>query len=290
MQAILYYISLPLLYVISLLPFPVLYALSDFMYFLLYHVLGYRKKVVFSNMRNSFPGKSEAEIEELGKKYYRYLCDLTLETFKTLTISKQSMIKHCRFTDEAVATLNNIAAEGKSIILVLGHLGNWEWAGNSFSLLCKHHLYVIYHPLSNKHFDGLMYRMRSRFGTGLIPMKDTFRRMIAQRDELTATAFIADQSPQPDGAHWMTFLNQDTPVFKGTEVIANKINYPIVYGSVKRVKRGYYEVGVEVLEVVPKGTPEGYITELHTRRLEQDIVAQPEVWIWSHRRWKHKRK
>lgn len=290
MQAILYYISLPLLYVISLLPFPVLYALSDFMYFVLYHVLGYRKKVVFGNLRNSFPDKSEAEIEELGKKYYRYLCDLTLETFKTLTISKQSMIKHCRFTDEAVATLNGIAAEGKSIILVLGHLGNWEWAGNSFSLLCKHHLYVIYHPLSNKHFDGLMYRMRSRFGTGLIPMKDTFRRMLAQRDELTATAFIADQSPQPDGAHWMTFLNQDTPVFKGTEVIANKINYPIVYGSVKKIKRGYYEVGVEVLEGVPKGTAEGYITELHTRRLEQDIIAQPEVWIWSHRRWKHKRK
>lgn len=289
MQAVLYYISLPLLYLISLLPFPVLYALSDVMYFILYRLLGYRKKVVFGNLRNAFPEKSEFEIEQLGKKYYHYLCDLTLETFKTLTISKKNMLKHCKFSDEAVSILNKLAAEEKSIILVMGHLGNWEWAGNSFSLLCKHHLYVIYHPLSNKHFDGLMYRMRSRFGTGLIPMKDTFRSMVSMRKELTATAFIADQSPQPDGAHWMQFLNQDTPVFKGTELIARKINDPIVYGSIKKAKRGYYTIDVEILESNPKTTEEGYITTLHTKRLEQDIIAQPEAWIWSHRRWKHKR-
>lgn len=290
MQAILYYISLPLLYLVSLLPFPLLYILSDGMYVVFYHILGYRKEVVYGNMRNSFPLKTEAEIHSLGKKYYHYLCDLTLETFKTLTISKKQMVKHCHFSDNAVATLNGIADEGKSIILVMGHMGNWEWAGNSFNLLCKHHLYVIYHPLSNKYFDGLMYRMRKRFGTGLISMKDTFRQMLANRGKLTATAFIADQSPPPHGAHWMTFLNQDTPVFKGTEIIANKIGYPIVYGSIQKVKRGYYNIEVEVLENSPKGKPEGYITALHTNRLEQDIVAQPEIWMWSHRRWKHKRK
>lgn len=259
------------------------------MYFILYRLLGYRRKVVFGNLRNSFPEKSDAEIEQLGKKYYHHLCDLTLETFKTLTISKKNMLKHCRFSDEALSILNKLAEDGKSIILVMGHLGNWEWAGNSFSLTCKHHLYVIYHPLSNKYFDGLMYRMRSRFGTGLIPMKDTFRSMVSMRKELTATAFIADQSPQPDGAHWMKFLNQDTPVFKGTELIARKINDPIVYGSIKKAKRGYYTIDVEILEPNPKTTEEGYITTLHTKRLEQDIIAQPEAWIWSHRRWKHKR-
>lgn len=289
MSAVLYYIALPFLYLISLLPFPVLYLLSDFMYFILYRLLGYRKQVVLTNMRNSFPGKTENELNQLAKKYYHYLCDLTLETFKTLTISKKTMVKRCRFTDEALQTFNELAAGNQSIILVMGHLGNWEWAGNSFSLLCQHHLYVIYHPLSNKHFDGLMYRMRSRFGTGLIPMKDTFRQMLANRHELTATAFIADQSPPKDGAHWMTFLNQETPVFKGTELIARKINYPIVYGSIKRVKRGYYEVSVEVLIKEPKNTEEGFITATHTHRLEQDIIAQPETWIWSHRRWKHKK-
>jgi len=289
LSALLYYIALPFLYIISLLPFPVLYLLSDFMYFVLYRLLGYRKQVVLTNMRNSFPGKTEDEINQLAKKYYHYLCDLTLETFKTLTISKKTMVKRCRFTDEALQTFNELAAKNQSIILVMGHLGNWEWAGNSFSLLCKHHLYVIYHPLSHKQFDGLMYSMRSRFGTGLIPMKDTFRQMLANRNELTATAFIADQSPPKEGAHWMDFLNQETPVFKGTELIARKINYPIVYGSIKRVKRGYYEVSVEVLIEQPKDTSEGEITETHTRRLEQDIVAQPETWIWSHRRWKHKK-
>ncbi len=289
MSALLYYVALPFLYLVSLLPFPVLYLLSDGMYFILFHILGYRKLVVYTNMRNSFPEKSDEEIHLLAKKYYRYLCDLTLETFKTLTISKKAMLKHCRFTPEALAVMDKMAAGNQSLILVLGHLGNWEWAGNSFSLLCKHHLYVIYHPLSNKHFDGLMYRMRSRFGTGLIPMKETFKQMLANRGELTTTAFIADQSPTKEGAHWMTFLNQETPVFKGTELIARKINYPIIYGSVKRLKRGYYAVSVEVLVEQPKETAEGFITETHTRRLERDIIAQPEVWIWSHRRWKHKK-
>lgn len=266
-----------------------LYFLSDCMYFILYRLLGYRKQVVLTNLHNSFPGKTEEEINQLVKKYYHHLCDLTLETFKTLTISKKTMVKRCRFTDEALQTFNDLAAKKQSIILVMGHLGNWEWAGNSFSLLCQHHLYVIYHPLSNKYFNGLMYRMRSRFGTGLIPMKDTFRQMVANRNELTATAFIADQSPPKEGAHWMKFLNQDTPVFMGTEIIARKIGYPIIYGSIKRTQRGYYEVSVEVLTEHPKDTEEGYITETHTRRLEQDIIAQPETWIWSHRRWKHKK-
>lgn len=171
----------------------------------------------------------------------------------------------------------------------MGHLGNWEWGGNTFSLLCKHQLYVIYHPIANKNFDNLMYGMRSRFGTKLIPMKDTFRSMLANRNELNATAFIADQTPQPDNAYWTTFLNQETPVFRGTELIAKKLNYPIIYLKVKKIKRGFYELCAEMLCENPSITKEGEITEMHTKRLEQDIIAQPETWLWSHRRWKHKR-
>jgi len=200
------------------------------------------------------------------------------------------MQKHCYFTPEAKALFDKMAAENKSIILVMGHLGNWEWAGNTFSLQLKQQLYVIYHPISNKYFDWLMFKMRSRFGTKLIPMKDTFREMLENRAELNATAFIADQTPAPESAYWTTFLNQDTPVFKGTELIARKINYPVVYATVKRLKRGYYEMHAEVLCETPKATSEGEISELHTRKLERDIIAQPEVWLWSHRRWKHKRK
>lgn len=285
-----YYLVLPLIYLISALPFKLLYLLSDFFYFLLFHVLGYRKKVVYDNLKNSFPEKSDDEINLIAKRYYKYLCDLFLETFKTLTISKKKMLKRCYIDDETLKLFNTLADNDQSTILVLGHYGNWEWAGNTFSILCQHQLYVIYHPLRNKHFDGLMYKMRTRFGTKLIPMKETFRQMLSSRKELNMTAFIADQTPSPNNAYWTYFLNQDTPVFKGTEIIASKIGYPIVYATVNRVKRGYYKISAEVLVNDPKQTIEGQISELHTRRLEKDIINNPEIWLWSHRRWKHKRK
>src|SRR5690606_5353624 len=161
--------------------------------------------------------------------------------------------------------------------------------GNTFSLVNRHQLYVIYHPISNPHFNGLMYRMRTRFGTRLIAMKDTFREMVSRRNELNATAFIADQTPAPQNAWWPTFLNQDTPVFKGTEVIARKIGYTVVYANVMRIRRGHYRMGAEVLAEDPAALPEGVLSEMHTKRLEQDIIAMPETWLWSHKRWKHKR-
>lgn len=214
---------------------------------------------------------------------------MTLETFKVLTISKEAMSKRVIFTEESKALFEKLADEGKSGILVMGHLGNWEWAGSAFSLQFKQKLYVIYHPLTNKYFDRLIYKMRTRFGTGLYPMKTVFKDMLRNRKEVSLTAFIADQTPSPEGAHWTTFLNQDTPVFKGTEVISQKLNYPIVYSTIKREKRGYYIISSEILVEHPKEMDEGVITEMHTKRLEKDIIAQPEVWIWSHRRWKHKK-
>lgn len=199
------------------------------------------------------------------------------------------MLRHCSFDPEAKKLLTDLAEQHKSVILVMGHQGNWEWAGNSFSMEIPLQLYVIYHPLANKHLDGLMYRMRTRFGTRLIAMQDTFKAMVSKRAELNCTAFIADQTPNPANAHWMNFLHQDTPVFLGTERIARKLNYPVVYAHIKRVKRGYYEISAELLVANPAATQDNEITELHTRRLEKDIIAQPETWLWSHRRWKHKR-
>ncbi len=289
MSLFLYYLALPFVYLVSLLPFSVLYLLSDGIYFLLYYVSGYRKKVVEENLRNAFPDKSEKEIKKICREFYRYLCDLFLETFKTLTISKSKMVKHCSFHPDTVALFERLVADKKSAILVMGHKGNWEWAGNTFSILCSQQLYVIYHPLANPHFNNLIYKMRTRFGTRLIAMQDTFRDMLAHRNEVNATAFIADQTPHPQAAHWMTFLQQDTPVFKGTEKIAQKMNQPVVYVSVQRVKRGYYTVMAELLFPQPAGTQDGEITVAHTKKLEEDIIAQPATWLWSHRRWKHKR-
>lgn len=199
------------------------------------------------------------------------------------------MLAHCKMDKGAQQLFQQLNDEKKSIILVIGHFGNWEWAGNTFSLICKQQLYVIYHTIANKNFNELMYKMRTRFGTKLIEMNDTFKAMVSNRHEISVTAFIADQTPQPKNAYWTNFLHQDTPVFWGTERIARKLNYPIVYITIKRLKRGYYELFAELLENNPVETIDGAISEQHTKRLEQDIIAQPEIWLWSHRRWKHKR-
>jgi KDO2-lipid IV(A) lauroyltransferase len=266
-----------------------LYLLSDVFFCLLYYVAGYRRKVVKQNLANSFPEKTERERDRICRDFYRYFCDLFLETFKTLTISEAAMLRHCALTPQSVALFKRLHAEEKSVVLVMGHKGNWEWAGNTFSILCPQQLYVVYNPLGNKHFNGLMYRMRTRFGTKLIAMQDTFREMVRLRGEINATALIADQSPRPDSAQWVRFLHQDTAVFTGTERIASKMNYPVIYVSVTRTRRGYYTVSAEELVKSPAQEAPGRITELHTARLEADITSQPATWLWTHRRWKHKR-
>ena len=287
MSTIIYYLVLPFLYLISYLPFKVLYLLSDMFYLLVYKVFGYRKKVVTENLENAFPEKSAAEIEKIRSNFYRYLCDLSLETIKTLSISPSAIKKHFQYDDMSV--FEHYYKEKQSVIMVMGHLGSWEMGGAYFSLLPVHQLYVIYHPLANKRFERLLYRMRTRSGTKLYAMKNTFRGMIRNRKKVTATAFIADQTPSPDNAHWMTFLNQDTAVFKGTEIIARKLDYPVIYLSVIREKRGQFSVYSELLVEHPQELSENELTEMHTKRLEQDIINYPETWLWSHRRWKHKR-
>lgn len=289
LKALVYYICLPFLYLVALLPFPLLYLKADAFYVLLYYVIGYRKKVVMENLRNSFPQKSEAELKALSKAFYRYLCSLFLEIFKTLTISKKRMLQRCVLDPSAKDLFDEYAKKDQSVIIVMGHWGNWEWAGNTFSLENKHQLYVIYHPLANPYFNQLIIRMRTRFGTKLIPMKETFRDMVRFRKDLNATAFIADQTPSAHNAYWTTFLHQDTPVFTGTGKIAKKMNLPVVYVSVERTGRGRYLIKAEELIREPSVLSEDEISEIHTKRLEKDIIRIPEIWLWSHRRWKHKR-
>jgi KDO2-lipid IV(A) lauroyltransferase len=287
MSAILYYLTLPFLYLVSILPRPLLYLLSDFIYVLVYTVFGYRKKVVTSNLLNAFPDKTTEEINKIRRDFYHYFCDLSLETIKTLSISPAATRQY--FDEGDLSVLEHYFREKKSVIIVMGHLGNWELAGAYFSQMSLHQLYVIYHPLANKHFDRMFYRMRTRSGIKLYAMKETFRGMLRDRNKLTATAFIADQTPSPGSAYWMKFLNQDTPVFKGTEAIARKLGYPVVYLSVIREKRGRYRLAAELLAEHPDRFEENQLTELHTKRLERDIIDHPETWLWSHRRWKHKR-
>jgi len=286
MQAFLYYVSYPFIYLIACAPFWLLYIFSDILYYI-FTTIGYRKKVVLENLKNSFPEKNEKEINQLYKAYYHYLCDLTLETLKTLRMTKKEASERCVFHKQA--WLDKLHAENKSILIVMGHHGNWEWAGPSFTLNNPYQLVVIYKPLSNKYFERLMSYMRTKFGTRITPVQNTLRDMVAHRNQVTATAFIADQTATPEHAYWTKFLNQDTPVFTGPEKLAKKFNYPVVYMQVRRTKRGYYEVTPELLFLTPKDTAETEISEVFTRRLEKEILLQPYTWLWSHRRWKYKR-
>ncbi|MBT8049624.1 MAG: lysophospholipid acyltransferase family protein [Gammaproteobacteria bacterium] len=287
MGAVAYYLALPFIYLVSYLPFRALYRLSDLMFFLVYRVIGYRKRVVTTNLERSFPDKSPGEIRAIRSDFYRYFCDLSLETLKTLTVSADVVGQHISCGD--MSALERFYEKKQSVIIVMGHLGNWELCGAYFNQLPLHQLYVLYHPLRNRYFDGLFYRMRTRHGTRLYSMKSAFKGMVKDRKELTATAFIADQTPSPSKAYWMTFLNQDTAVFRGTESIAKKLDYPVIYLSVIRERRGHYRLDSELLAEHPRDLPENALTELHTRRLEKDIIAHPEIWLWSHRRWKHRR-
>ena len=287
MNALLYYCSLPWIYLVSFLPFPLLYVLSDGMRFFLFGLIGYRKKVVMTNLRNAFPEKEEAQIRAIAQEFYRFFCDLALETLKTLTISPATLKKRVLFED--ISLFRRYYEQGKSVIVVMGHLGNWELGGARFALEPVHPLYVIYHPLHNPYFDRLMYHMRTRLGNRLYAMKETVRGMFENREQATATAFIADQTPSPKQAYWTSFLNQETPVFTGTGRIATKFNYPILYVSVWQVRRGYYRIESEELGGNPGEKTEKEIFELHTRRLEADIRLRPAYWLWTHRRWKHKR-
>jgi len=282
-----FYLAYPFLYLIGCLPFRTLYSLSDFLYVVIYKWIGYRKKVVLENLKNSFPTKSESEINQIAETYYRYLCDLILETIKKISLSKKETNKHVIY--HVTPEVKKLVEEKKSLILLMGHYGNWELSGSAFTLSAGTQLYVVYKALSNPYFEKWMVKSRTMFGTRLIKMENTLRDMLSNRSNPAAYAFIADQTPVVPTPLWLNFLNQDTPVFTGAEKLARKLNYPVLFINIKRMKRGYYEIFTEVLFENPKETTENQITETFFKRLENEIEKEPSTWLWSHRRWKYRR-
>lgn len=288
MKALAYYLLYPLIYIIASSPFWLLYRISDVLYVLIYNVFGYRRTVVLDNLKNSFPERSEKEINKISREYYKYLCDLMMETLKTITWNEKKARSRVKMNN--VEMLDSLYEQKKSILIVMGHLGNWEWAGPCFSLYCKHQLFVVYQPLSNPYAEKLLTGSRTKFNTEIVPRKNTLRSMVANKKTISATALIADQAPSPvKTAVWMNFLNQDTAVFNGPEKISKMLDYPVVYMDVERVKRGHYEVTPILLFEQPKETAESDITIAFNKILEEGIRKRPETWLWSHRRWKHKR-
>lgn len=287
MQAIAFYFLLPLFYLVSWMPFKLLYLLSDGLYILIFKVFRYRHQVIKENLSNAFPETEEATVSRIQQNFSHNFCDLLVETIKLLTISEKTLKK--RVVPGNLEVLERLNRENRTTLLAMGHWGNWEWSSARFNSLDIHTYCAIYHPLSNKYFDGLLFRLRSRFGTRLYSMKDAGIKIMKNLHETTAIAFIADQSPPPENAHWCTFLNQETAVFTGLSRISQKLNLPIVYFSARKVKRGLYEMNAELLIESPNSVTAEEITALYIRRLEKDIRSRPDIWLWTHRRWKHKR-
>lgn len=291
MKTVLYYIFYSLCFLLSLLPFWVLYLISDFFYFIVYHCVGYRKKVVRKNLTESFPEKTKEEILAIEKEYYSFFCDYVVETLKLISISKKSMLKHMRFEnlDELKQDLN----KGRNVAVYLGHYCNWEW-GSSLPLSLPKDIMggQIYHKLRNEVSDRIFLKLRGRMGAESIPMKETARRLVLMRREKkpVVIGFIADQSPKwVNIHHWTDFLNHETPVFTGTERLAKQLDMSVYYVDMSRLKRGYYVGKFIKLTDDPKSFPDYEITDMYMKRLEETIRRAPQYWLWSHKRWKRTR-
>lgn len=285
MKRIGFYLTLPLLYFISILPFRILYIISDGLYLILYYIVGYRKHVVRINLANSFPEKSKAELTKIEKDFYHYIVDFFLETLKCLTISQSELKK--RFTIENGHILDDLLKKGKNPIVTAGHYGNHELGNLALSFLIKYKPKGVYRPLTNEYFDKLFYNFRTKFGTILISMKDAAKEIAKVENFNYAFFLINDQSPPSDRSYWTTFLHQETGFFTGIERFARQYDMPVLYMGIHKVARGKYNIKVELIAEYPNALPEGELLEIHARKLERDINEYPSTWFWSHKRWKY---
>lgn len=288
---ILYYIVYGLWYMLSLLPLRVHYVLSDVIFLLLYHILGYRKKVVRTNLRTSFPEKSQEELKQIERDFYHFFCDYMVESVKMMTISEQEMRRRMVFKN--MEAVDSILAEGQSIALYLGHYCNWEWV-TSLPLWLPANIQPgqIYHPIENRLTDQLFLRARQHFNSLCIPMQDTLRRLLefSKSNRPIVIGYISDQKPHwVNIHHWVDFLNHDTPVLTGTERIVRKLNHAVFYIDMQRKRRGYYEAELKLITRHPQQMHEFEITDIYYQMLEKTIRRAPAYWLWSHDRWKRTR-
>ncbi len=278
-------------YLMSLLPFCVLYLLSDFTFLILYHWVGYRKNIVQKNLRDSFPEKTDAERLLIEKKFYHFLCDYVFETIKLASMSHAKILRHVKYI--GIEQVNESVARGQSVTLYLAHYGNWEWI-TSITLLLNPDNFnsQVYHVLENKVLDRLMLKLRSRCGSVNIERHVLLRKVAeARRDGVPMViGFISDQGPEMHTIHhWLPFLNHDTAVITGTETVSKKFDFTCVYLDVQRPRRGYYTVNIKMLTTTPAQYKDFDITEMYFKQLEQSIRRQPEIWLWTHNRWKRTR-
>ena len=290
MQLLAYILIYPFLWLISILPFRVLYAFSDGLYFLIYHIIGYRKKTVKENLHLVFPNKAEAEIVAIRKKFYHHLCDMVVEAIKSLTISEKQMMKRMTFPN--IEEIHKHENNNRSIILMCAHYGSWEWI-----FILQNHVkskgYAVYKQLGNKYFDKLVKRIRAKYNSYLITTKETSNILLKAKSEgqLTINGFVSDQSPKLQKAHhWLDFMGINVPAHTGAELLAKKLDMSVVFFAVKRVKRGYYQTTFKTLAEYPNDYKDYQITDAFFKLVELQIEEAPQYYLWTHKRWKHRGK
>ncbi|HFC00965.1 MAG TPA: acetyltransferase [Phaeodactylibacter sp.] len=271
----------------SVIPFGVLYRMSDGLKFLFLRVLKYRYAVIKQNLNNAFPQKNESEIETLIEKTYQNLCDILLEGIKGMSLSDAEVMKRYVFVNPEVA--DAYYEKGQNIIGMASHYGNWEWAVQAISLQLKHITVGVVARIKNKYLDAYVQKYRTHENV-MVLYPDLAREVIENWDKRPALfVYIADQSPPRNAgnkAQWVQFLNQDTACLWGGDRMARRMGYPVLNMAINRIKRGFYEVRFDLITDDAQGTSDGEITENYMRRLEQQIIAKPQDWLWSHKRWK----
>lgn len=273
---------------ISILPFSVLYVISDFLAFIAFRIIGYRKKIVIKNLKNSFPEKSTAEIKSIAKNFYKNLADTLVETIKCMSISPEDLSK--RVILKNLPLLESYLQKGHSVITMASHQGNWEYLLLVNSLKIKNGVVIAaFQKVKHERFDQVMKKLRSRFGANLVEKKNILKEMVRKSATPRVFALVADQTPvELTNRYWTTFLNQQTPFFSGAEKIAIKYNMVVIFVHMKRIRRGYYEVELSEISIPPYQEQEFFITKSYVEKVEADIKKDPANWLWSHKRWKHK--
>lgn len=271
------------------LPVRVLYGLTGFIRVMLHRLLRYRLGVVRQNLRNSFPENTPEQLRKTEKEFYNHLSELFTEYIKMMQVSKKELHDFVAFKNPEVIT--DLHAQGKSVFLAAGHCGNWELLSKRICDITPHHSIAIYKQLSNPYFDQMVKDARERLETlELVESKTAYRALARKNKQLNSVIIVADQSPAGNEMnYWTDFLHQDTAFFNGIEKMAKALDYAVVYLESKRIRRGHYEVTASLITAEPKSLPENEITHQYAQMLEQSIKNQPENWLWSHRRWKHKR-
>jgi len=284
-----YYLLRILSWLIYKMPRRVLYFHSDILFVIIYYIAHYRRDVVDQNLLNSFPKKTKKERDQIAKNFYHHFCDIFLETlcFDRFSVSEG---KNCvKYLNPELP--NSYLDQGRDVIIFLGHYNNWEWFAN-WPLYSSHLFYPIYKKLRNKSFERFYFNLRSKYGAKPLERAASFRQLVGdqQKNISSFSAFIFDQTPRSnDIQHWTTFLNQDTPVILGAEKVAQKLDAVVIFMNSQKIKRGYYEAEYQLVTNHAAACPKYEITDKCMLLLEQQIIQRPEFWLWSHKRWKHRR-